>query len=250
MANPLELNAPTDPIDRLRHFARDLAYGALTKRWPSEIRLWFGEKVQFAGQDGSEELTQLGAEKYSGDMPDFSLLQIMGYLAIVPEGNRIAYLKLTQKAFDLLEEPPAPPSVFISYGRKQSSAFGLLIESRLSQVGVRPFIDRSIDPGDAWHHHLTQMVKGSTVVVALLAPGTLNSPYVREELQWAVEGQQRAIPIWHGGFTYTPGEIAGIPDWLETFITSKHAIRVIEESAEAYHDAVEKLINRLGYTKT
>jgi hypothetical protein len=30
-------------------------------------------------------------------------------------------------------------------------------------------------------------------------------------------------------------------------VTSKHAIRVQEESAEGYHDAAEKLLNRLGF---
>lgn len=251
MSNPLELAPPADPIDRVRHFARDLAYGALVGNWSTELRVWFGEeKPQFAGQAGGEALTELTANKWGGEIPGFDLLQILGYVTIEPNSqNRIAFFKLTEKAFDLLEEPPSPPSVFISYGRKQSSAFGLLIEARLNQVGVRAFIDRSIDPGAAWHQHLTQTVKNSAVLVALLAPGTLNSPYVREELQWALDSNLRAIPLWHNNFFFDREQILDCPPWLESFVTSKHAIRVVEESAEGYHDAVEKLINRLGFAK-
>jgi TIR domain len=250
MDNPHQLLPPSDPIARIHDFARDLAYGALTKLWGAEIRVYYdNEGGSLIGQDGGEKLTALTTDKWAKDYPPMHLLQTFGYLTLTTDQGRAAYFALTQKAYELLNKPAVPPSVFLSYGRKQSSAFGLLLECRLSAMGVKAFIDRSIDPGADWHSHLKSSVEGSDYVVALLAPGTLTSPYVREEIQWAVEGRKNSIALWHGGFKFNRADIADCPDWLEAFVTSKHAIRVQEESAEGYHDATEKLLNRLGYTR-
>jgi hypothetical protein len=250
MDNPHTLKPPTNPIERIHAFARDLAYGAIMKEWGSEIRMYLAEDgASFIGQDGGDKLTALITEKWEKQYPGIDLLQTFGYLRLTTDQGRAAYYALTQKAFELLEKPATPPTVFISYGRKQSSAFGLLIEARLSAIGVKAFIDRSIDPGADWHHHLKTSVEGSDYVVALLAPGTLTSPYVREEIQWAVESKKNSIAIWHGGFKFDPAEVPNIPEWLDEFVTGKHAIRVQEESAEGYHNATEKLLNRLGYSR-
>ncbi|MEP7285925.1 MAG: toll/interleukin-1 receptor domain-containing protein, partial [Chloroflexota bacterium] len=173
----------------------------------------------------------------SGGSPTCEMMQTFGYFLHDTDGS---YL-ITQKAFALLERPVTLPTVFISYSRKTSSAFGLLIECRLQIAGIKAFIDRSIDPGDAWHAQLEDKIRHSTCVVSLLAPETLNSNYVQKEIQWALDQNIMLIPIWHGTF-----DGSNIPAALE-LLGSKNAIRVKEESAEAYHEAVEKLINRLGF---
>ncbi|MFN8372940.1 MAG: toll/interleukin-1 receptor domain-containing protein [Anaerolineae bacterium] len=250
MDNPHHLLPPSDPLERIHAFARDLAYGAIMNLWGAEIRVYFGEDgASFIGQDGGDKLMALITDKWTKQYPPINLLQTFGYVVQTTDQGRAAYYALTQKAFELLEKPATPPSVFISYGRKQSSAFGLLLECRLASIGVKAFIDRSIDPGDDWHSHLKSNIARCDYVVALFAPGTLSSSYVREEIQWAVEGKKNAIAIWHGGFRFDRAEILDCPDWLEAFVTSKHAIRVQEESAEGYHDATEKLLNRLGYSR-
>jgi hypothetical protein len=249
MENPHTLQPPNDPIERIRALARDLAYGAVVGLWPTELRAWQDEdKLNFAGMSGGDKLQAVLTEKWHNDFPNLSLLLALGYLAPA-EGSqsRVMFFGLTQKAFELLEQPAVPPSVFISYGRKQSSAFALLLECKLSSMGVKAFVDRSIDPGADWHNHLQQTVGRSSFLVCLIAPGTLDSPYVREEVQWAVDARIGSISIWHSNFKFKKNEIADCPDWLEDFVTSKHAIRVQEESAEGYHDAAEKLLNRLGY---
>jgi TIR domain len=249
MDNPHELAPPTDPISRIRALARDFAYGAITNMWPAEIRTFLtGNGWEFTGQEGSDAINAMLANKWNNQFPGFDLLQTFGYGTITSPMQRTALLALTQKAFELLEEPAVPPSVFISYGRKQSSAFGLYLECKLSSVGVRAFIDRSIDPGSDWHNHLLERVRGSNVFICLIAPGTLVSPYVREEIQWALEANNRSIAVWHGGYAFNRAEVADFPDWLEAFVLTKHAIRVQDESAEGYYDAAEKLLNRLGYT--
>src|SRR5262249_7958909 len=140
-----------------------------------------------------------------------------------------------------LEKPTVAPSVFISYRRNQSSALGLLIVARLKAVGVpNPFIDMVIDPGAEWHALLEKTIRQSRYFIALIGPGTLESPYVRNEIAWAlITPDQVIIPCWHGGFN--PG-----PDYPAALGT-RNAIRLKEESAQEYELALIKLLNRMGY---
>src|ERR1041385_4153743 len=208
MDNPHKLSPPNDPVERIRALARDLAYGAVTAMWPAELRIWIGQDgASFEGMQGGDKLREVLTEKWHNDIPDFNLLVVLGYLVVSSAEGRVQYMTLTQKAFELLEQPAAPPSVFISYGRKQSSAFALLLECKLSSMGVKAFVDRSIDPGADWHNHLMTTVGGSSFLVCLLAPGTLTSPYVREEVQWAMDAQICSISIWHSNFRFDKAEI-------------------------------------------
>lgn len=51
------------------------------------------------------------------------------------------------------------------------------------------------------------------------------------------------IPIWQPDFT---GK-GNFPAHVERMVQQRNAIRITEESAEAYNSAVVKLLNRLGY---
>ena len=237
--------APENPVERIHTLARDLAYGALNGRWSPKIGIAFigGDQYGWLSQVGDPSpLMEYLVEKWNDRPPPAELLTSFGYFNWLEEresGTNI-YI-LTEKAFGLLEKPTAPPSVFISYRRNQSSALGLLIVARLKAVGVEnPFIDMNIDPGDEWHALLEKTVRQSQYFVALMGPGTLESPYVRREIEWALDAQGvHVIPIWHNGY-------AGVGDVPEA-LSSKNAIRIKEESAEEYELAMIKLLNRLGY---
>jgi TIR domain len=243
--NPLEQPAPTNPLERIHTLARDLAYGAMNGLWSSKISLSFVARDEYwwISTEGNEvSISDYLETKWQNEQPSANVLMSFGYFSLLAEreSGTIVYL-LTEKAFGLLEKPTAPPTVFISYRRSQSSALGLLVVARLKAAGVpNPFIDMVIDPGAEWHALLEKTVRGSRYFIALLAPGTLESTYVRQEIEWALNTpDQIIIPFWHNGFT--PG--ADYPAGLET----RNAIRLKEESAEEYELAMIKLLNRLGY---
>jgi hypothetical protein len=97
-----------------------------------------------------------------------------------------------------------------------------------------------IDPGAEWKALLEKTVRQSRYFIALIAPGTLESSYVRDEIEWALNTpDQIIIPFWHNGFTHG----ADYPAALAT----RNAIRLKEESAEEYELAMIKLLNRMGY---
>jgi hypothetical protein len=245
MDNPQALQTPQDSLQRVVKLARDLAQGALEGKWTSIILVTTMRGIEEWITEGNYEHDQ-SLETYLAawdeKFPAAKLLMALGYFAILKDkGDGSVDYVLTQKAFDLLNQPAAPPSVFISYRRNESSAFGLLLVARLKLVGVEnPFIDMNIDPGAEWHAHLKQTIQRSKFFICLLGPHTLESEYVRKEIEWALDTQGLTIiPVWHNGFKRGDDYPLG----LET----KNAIRVKEESAEEYNIAVIRLLNILGY---
>jgi hypothetical protein len=89
----------------------------------------------------------------------------------------------------------------------------------------------------------------------LLAPqnaiskATLASPYVQKEIRWAWQANRACIPFWHPGFKFAKDNIPNYEDFFDEYLNTKNAIRVHEESAEGYHDAINKLLNKLGHTE-
>lgn len=241
----LKQPAPQNPMERIHTLARDLAYGALHGLWSPKIGIaaMGGGQYEWISQMGDPgPLFDYLVEKWNDKHPSADLLMSFGYVNWLErrESGTNIYT-LNEKAFSLLERPNAPPSVFISYRRNQSSALGLLIVARLKAVGVEnPFIDMNIDPGDEWHALLEKTVRQSQYIIALIAPGTLESSYVRREIEWALDARGiHIIPVWHNGYT-------GEGEYPEA-LSSKNAIRIKEESAEEYELAMIKLLNRLGY---
>ena len=240
MQNPLELPAPTmeQPILRVKEYARDLAYGALMGYWNAELP---------ESTKQGDALWNLRSGKWHEGVPAQDLLVSFGYL-VEPGGPGHRRYILTQKAHDLLENIPPKTTVFISYSRKKSSAFALAIQYKLASLGVTAFLDRDIDLGDEWHARLEGKIKSSDYFIVLLAPGTLNSEITRKEIHWAWKAERACIPIWCLNFSLsddlTPR--TDVKEPVKKYISGKNAYVIMgDESAMAYHNAVESIINRL-----
>ena len=238
MENPFELPAPTDLLDRVRAFARDLAYGAATGLW--HTKLYWG-RIRNPEIANANNYAQHIHPKWGTDIPSEYLLLSFGYIETYEtEAGQSSYL-LTDKAFQLLEQPATAPNVFISYRRRESSAFGLLLEARLRLAGnPNPFIDKNLVPGSEWNARLKQQIQQSRFFILLIGKTTLDSSYVIQELEWAVESQCTIISVWHAG--------ARVDDSTPEFLRSRHAITVTEENALGYETAVNQLLNSLGYS--
>jgi hypothetical protein len=268
----LTLEPPTgNQRDRIVFLARALAYGVISDAWSPYISVTPTYKANAPDEEGYYSQSYAGeywgcpgdptyeqrlqaylTAHWNGLQPQAAFFEAMGYFeqktdvqaATQARAQTTTYYLLTSKAFDLLEEPTKPPSVFISYSRRKSSAFGLLIVARLQAKGMpNPFLDLMIEPGEEWHSHLEKIIQSSEYFVCLIADGTLDSPHVQDEIQWAEKAGLTIIPVWQPDFTGT----GNFPESVERIVKSKNAIRVTEESAEGYNSAVVRLLNRLGY---
>ncbi len=241
MENPLKLPAPSDPIERVHALARDLAYGAIWEQWESilyveENQLKLGD--WFNNQKHSDHLKRWMNIKWENFPPSLNLLLSFGYIVRNSEDSFV----LTQKAFDLLEQPVTPPSVFISYKQDLSSALALLIEARLRLVdpNISIFIDKLLQPGDDWEKRLEESVKNSRYFICLVSSESLLSSAVQNEIQWAHEANCTMIAVCHNGYKID----AQYPPQLK----GKQAVIIKNMSAKNYESAISDILNAMGYS--
>lgn len=244
MEDPRLLPPPENHLDSIRTLARDLAYGAVvTGEFSSRFTVtpYGGARADWNDFYGDDAKFQTYLQnKWNYELPPIPIMESLGYIQLYQSREHDNVYMLTTKSFDLLEQPLKPPTIFISYKRDESAAFGLLMVARLKAVGIaNPFIDMDIRPGDEWHAYLQKTIQQSEYFISLLAPKTLDSAIVKQEIEWARQANLQIIPIWHNGFD-------GYEN-LPAELGSKNAIRVKEESAEEYNNAVIRLLNRLGY---
>ncbi|NDJ79155.1 MAG: toll/interleukin-1 receptor domain-containing protein [Chloroflexi bacterium] len=245
MQNPLELPVPDDPVQRIHHLARDLAYGAVYGLWtPESVVFRAGSQVVWADNATGMPLQTL-LNKWDAALPNIDLLAAFGYLYLRLEQNKRHY-SLTGRAFELLQQPPAT-AIFISYSRRESSAFAMLILARIkAALGLEPFLDMSIEPGDDWQERLQSEVEHAEYFIALIGPATLESDYVRQEIAWAMQTGAMVFPVWHHGFgeTHIADFRARFPELDSLF--DRQAIRVSQENPVEYEAAIIQLLNRFG----
>jgi hypothetical protein len=253
---------PQNPMARLRTLAKELAEGAAEGVWGSSLhqfrgavteqsigkyihRRW-GNLTSGALAEKVEDLEKDSGYLAWGDgiafAPGPSLLLSNGYL----EFSQTAYL-ITKAAFELVEETE-PANIFISYRRRDSSAFALLVLARLKAAGLEPFLDLALEAGEDWRKGLRERIRRYDYLIALLGAETLKSEIVIQELEWALEADVDVLPIWHGGFHYRPEDWPHLPASVAADLASRHTIRVLEESALAYNNAIVELLNRFGVT--
>jgi hypothetical protein len=268
LAQVSQRSIPQSPMARARLLARELAEGAANGFWSFGFRVagfsapLEGEYAEYwEGKPELEDPKRLFVPNEEvllrylkagwnapnlSDFPEFPLMVANGFLTVT--SSRLFWdYTIVKPAFDLLEDRP-PANIFISYRRRESSAFALLVLARLKEYGLNAFLDMSIQPGDNWREHLRDQIQAREYFVVLLSKDSLNSDVVRQELTWAIEHKANIIPIWHNGFTYQSGDITGVTVETDRLLTSTHTIRVLEESALAYNNALVELLNRFGIT--
>jgi len=235
----LERPLPQNPMQRVRTLAKELAEGAAVGHWSMYLYTFRG-----ALMGDQDHLLAYMTKRWNDNFPGFDLL--MGNQYLQPYSPNSDTLVLTREAFELLDEAE-PASIFVSYKRSESSAFALLVLARLKAEGLEPFLDLSLVPGEDWQKGLKERIQKYDHLIALLGKETLKSDVCIQEFTWALEAGVNIIPVWHNGFVYRSGEW-NLPPAIDSALQNTHTIRVIEESALAYNNAIVELLNRFGVT--
>ncbi len=230
---------PENPMTRIRTLAKELAEGAAIGLWGIAFRMFRGQLVT---SDDQQDLLRYLSQRWNDASPHFGLLISNGYLKYDSADNDVY---ITKEAFDLIDESE-PANVFISYKRSDSSAFALLVLARMKAAGIEPFLDLALQPGDDWEKGLKERILKYQYLVALLSHDTLKSEVCIKEISWAIEAGLAIIPIWHNGFVYKSGAWDALSVKVDAALSKTHTIRVIEESALGYNNALVELLNRFG----
>jgi hypothetical protein len=234
---------PKPPLERLRLFARELAEGAIDELWRVEIGFVIDRhRPPPAGlrspDFGSEAFNRYLERRWRNQPPNWYVMQQLGYVQLYPD-----MLEIRTAAFALLDDHQ-PSSVFISYRRKDSSAFALLVRDRLRAHQIDAYLDMELRPGSFWRDSIHHEIRTREMLVMLIGHETLASEMVQQEIVWALDADVTIVPIWHNGFTYPPA--IPVPPKIDYALTYTHTIRVLEESARAYHNALIDLLAQFG----
>jgi len=244
---------PQNPMGQIRLLAKELAGGAAYRLWSFHIDVGI-HKINETDEEArlvprEETIQTYLKDRWGGfsTFPDFTLLERMGYVSEESVSRFGADYMLTSSAFLLVEEAD-PAKIFISYKRSESSSFALLVMTMMKNVGLNPFLDLALVPGEDWSSGLRDRIESSDYFVLLLGTNTLHSRVVRDEISWAFELNKIIVPIWHSGFVYQSSDWDGISADLDKLLSTTHTIRVVEENPLAYYNAILEILNRLGFT--
>src|SRR6266487_2285314 len=86
--------------------------------------------------------------------------------------------------------------VFISYSRKDSTAFVDELVLGLEDRGFEPILDRhDIKPGEPWEERLGGLIEQSDTVVFVVSPEAVKSERCTWEVDRTIELSKRLLPV-------------------------------------------------------
>ena len=228
---------PGGDVPRVRLFAKELALGLHKGLWDDFIAV----NPRFGPNDGN--LKQFLRNRWQ----EYDFEQLIDLLVFHDYVNRTDAYRLSGTTVELLEEVETY-NVFISYKRSESSAFALLVNARLKEHSLVPFVDMALEAGGNWHADLERQIRDCDYFIILLGKETLSSPMTVKEIQWALAYKKIIIPVWHSGFDLSDKRWADGDENVTDAIQQTNAIIVQDESASGYNSAIVELLNRFGIT--
>ncbi len=247
-----QIPIPDGDVARIKLLAKELVLGVYRKLWSSTIQTARSDTVSGEVTPRDGELANYFEIRW-GDHHSWEdhhighhlqLLQGHGYIHY--NGPRKGYT-LTKAAFDLIDEAE-PYNVFISYKRSESSALALLVNTKLKEHSLIPFVDMALKAGGNWHAELEERIRDCDYFIVLLGEKTLASTMTIKEIEWAIQYEKKVIPVWHSEFCLSSDKWEYVNPKVKDAIKQTNAIRVIEESASDYNRAIVELLNRFGIT--
>jgi formylglycine-generating enzyme required for sulfatase activity len=124
--------------------------------------------------------------------------------------------------------------VFISYSRKDSTAFADELMAGLEVAGFAPFLDRhDIVAGENWEKRLGGLIEQSDTVVFVVSPEAVKSERCVWEVERTIELSKRLLPV-----IFKPVPINEIPEKLSSlqfvsFESGRGVTRPLAELADA-----------------
>lgn len=133
--------------------------------------------------------------------------------------------------------------VFVSYRRTPSEAYALLIAEKLAPYGMNVFVDTlSVEGAEPFPERLELGIDESDVFVCLLAPTTLESDWVRREIERAESSGKPMIPVFQPDFV--PPDTAALPSPAANLLNCEG----VKINSGYVNEAIEKLARMIEQT--
>lgn len=229
---------PTNEDARCKLLATELVEGQNFIFWNAQVSVPDRSKLMKMDVSADELgfLQYYYYKRWKGNPPSLESLQSRKLL-----DEDLSLLPLAFQLYD--KHLRSQLKVFISYRRSESSMFALYLHERLSDTGFSSFLDmQSLEYGQNWRLALKDSIQECGYFILLLAPKTLGSKVVVQEITWAFENNMKIIPAWHGGFHYEHDPAHNIPPRFKNLLTDTHTLIIEQENPAQYKQVVEELL--------
>jgi serine/threonine protein kinase len=140
---------------------------------------------------------------------------------------------------------PTTPRAFLSYQRAGGSGLSLFIVSQLEKHGIDVFLDvQRADGAVRFPERLTREIQKADVFVCLLGPETLESRWVRHEIELASKHRKPMIPVFHEEFVVPDDVVTNEISELLSF----DGIRLMDQQNLYVQEGIEKLAKQISDT--
>ncbi len=131
------------------------------------------------------------------------------------------------------------PTLFLSYRRKSSADLARYLNDHLNRMGVDVFFDvADIEGGARWSAALERELINRRYFLVILAPDTLESEWVRKEIETALRHQKVIIPLLTQGFTF---QDVTLPETIKD-LAEYQAVKFDYESPEPAFDRIKQTL--------
>lgn len=124
--------------------------------------------------------------------------------------------------------------IFISYSRRDQEFVTRLASDLNSHVAGVWFDQAAIQAGQKWHDEIMDGIRECKAFILILSPDAVDSKYVREEVNKALELGKTIFPI-----LYRPST------WSGEFAALVHEVQTIDLRSGSYTENVQKLVDGL-----
>lgn len=124
--------------------------------------------------------------------------------------------------------------IFISYSRRDQEFVTRLASDLNAQVAGVWFDQSAIQAGEKWHDEIMEGIRDCKAFVLVLSPDSMESRYVREEVNKALELGKTIFPV-----IYRPAQ------WTGEFESLIKEIQTLDLRSGSYTDNFQKLVDGL-----
>ena len=124
--------------------------------------------------------------------------------------------------------------IFISYSRRDQEFVTRLASDLDAQVAGVWFDQSSIQLGEKWHDEIMEGIRDCKAFILVLSPDSMESHYVREEVNKALELGKTIFPV-----------IYRAADWTGEFGTLVKEVQTLDLRSGSYTDNFHKLVDGL-----
>jgi len=127
-----------------------------------------------------------------------------------------------------------PKDIFISYSRRDQEFVSRLASDLDAQVAGVWFDQVSIQAGQKWHDEIMEGIRDCKAFLLVLSPDAMESRYVREEVNKALELGKTIFPV-----IYRPAK------WTGEFESLVSEVQTLDLRSGSYTDNFQKLVDGL-----